>query len=91
MEIETATSSQANKEYNEQLDVIESLYEFHPEFFDGLTPELLKAANEYYLLSQQTPKNVFEYRLALLQRDPTIGAKAKNAYEQVLRISAPSS
>ena len=87
METQNATSSQANKEYNEQLDVIESFYEFHPEFFDDLSPKLRAAVEEYYLLGKETPDNVFEYRLALVQRDPAIEAKAKEAYEQVLKIS----
>ncbi len=88
MENEHANSSQANKEYNEQLDVIESFYEFHPEFFDSLTPELCAAAEEYYLLGKETPENVFVYRIELLARDRAIEAKAKEAYGQILRIAS---
>ncbi len=88
MEIEHATSSQANIEYNEQLDVIESFYEFHPEFFNDLIPQLRAAVEEYYLLGKETPENVFVYRLELLKRDPTIEVKAKEAYEQILQIAS---
>jgi hypothetical protein len=91
MTIEDVSSSLSDKEYNKQLDVIESLYEFHPEFFDELSPELQAAAQAYYLLGKETPDNVFEYRLSLLRRDPTLESKAKEAYSSILRISSQAS
>lgn len=76
-----------NAVYNDESNLIEDLYEFHPGHFSDLTPEEFSTLQTYYMFAideASMPTNVFEYRAELLQREPDIEARAKAIYKKVL-------
>jgi hypothetical protein len=81
---ETATSSPENKRYNAELSLLEGLYEFHPNFFDGLNPKEQAALKAYYLIGSETPENIFSYRSDLVRRNPFAAEQAQATYQKIL-------
>lgn len=84
---QTATSSPENKRYNDESNFLDGFYEFHPEFFDSLTPEEREAIETYYLTGKEVPGNVFEYRRELIQRRPEIENEAHQAFNKLLKLA----
>jgi hypothetical protein len=79
-----------DESYSNESDLLESLYEFHPEFFDELSPEEFSTLQTYYLFATATsdyPKNVFEYRQRLLKENPSLENRAQEVYKKLLRIA----
>ena len=73
--------------YNDESNLLENLYEFHPRHFSDLTTEELADSQEYYLFDTPTkmlPENVIAYRRELLQHNPSIESRAKEAYKKVI-------
>jgi hypothetical protein len=79
----SATSSVDNRKYNDELALIESVYEFHPDAFDTLSIDEVVALQEYYLIGREVPNNIFAYRERLVERDRTIAASARLAFRRV--------
>ena len=84
---ETANSSSENQRYNREFDVLDGLREFHPEYFEQLSPEDLTVLNIYYPLDQEIPKNVFAYRKDLINKQPDIESSAHAAFARLLSIA----
>jgi hypothetical protein len=77
-----------NEDYNEQSNLLDGLYEFHPGHFESLSPEEFDILQKYYLLGvSDIPENVFVYRANLVKSDPSIEGEALRVYQKVLRIA----
>ena len=75
------------KQYNDEVLLLDGLYEFHPDFFEQLSESDRKVIKEYYLAGEEVPENIFEYRAALISGDVRIEQDAKGAYERLLQIA----
>ncbi|HEX8763290.1 MAG TPA: hypothetical protein VF733_06075 [Candidatus Saccharimonadales bacterium] len=75
------------KQYNDEVLLLDGLYEFHPDFFEQLREGDLKTIKEYYLTGEEVPANIFEYRAALLLRKSNIEKEAQEAYQRLLLIA----
>lgn len=85
--VETSTSNEEDQKYNEEVNLLDGLYEFHPEFFAQLTPNELKVLKTYYLIGCEIPENVFEYRNDLIVHNPAIEDEAQAAFSALKRIA----
>jgi len=77
-----------DERYNGQSNLLDGLYEFHPEYFNELQPEEFRLLQTYYLFAaseDEIPDNIFEYRIKLLRKDPSLQPKAKNIYDKLLK------
>ena len=84
---ETPDSSRENKEYNDEASLLDGLYEFHPEFFEQLSADELEALESYYLVGQEVPDNVFDYRKELIKNNLQIESTAKVAFSHLKKIA----
>ena len=78
---------QFNSEYNEELGLIDSLYEFHPEYFAQLTATERTVLRKYYLFDETTPEDVFTYRSRMLLEQPGLEHLAKEALKSLRKIA----
>ena len=85
--MQTADSSPQNKRYNDEVMLLEGLYEFHPEFFDELGADDRAILKEYYLVDGADPENIFEYRQSLLAKNPGTEAAAHTAFARLCKIA----
>lgn len=64
-------SADFDRAYNEQSNLLDGLYEFHPEHFKVISPEEFRILQKYYLTGiVAIPSNVFSYRKTLIKDDP---------------------
>ena len=82
--METATTNQTNAHYNDEVLFFDGILEFHADIYSDLSPEDKELLKIYYLVGQEPPENIFEYRNALVQEHPDIEARAKAAFARVL-------
>jgi hypothetical protein len=82
-----ANSSLENKRYNDDVMLLDGLYEFHPDFFKKLSDQELNALRMYYLTGLDVPKNIFEYRSELLTHNPAIEKEAHAVLAKIRRIA----
>lgn len=75
------------KRYNDESNLLDSLYEFHPDFFNELDSNERKVMGEYYLVGKDMPENVFEYRKAILSQDPNLKEKGEQTFEHLMDIA----
>ena len=78
---------QFNSEYNDELDLVESLYEFHPKYFDQLSDTQRKVLSQYYLFDKTTPEDIFFHRSRILSRQPELEQLAKEALNSLKKIA----
>lgn len=76
------------KRYNTESTLLDSLYEFHPNFFDNLTDADRKVIKTYYLTGKELPENVFIYRSHLLMQYPDIAQEAETVFRKLLNIAS---
>ena len=79
-----------NAAYNNESNLIENIYEFHPAHFSSLTADEFAILQKYYMFAvseHNMPENVFLYRAQLLQRDPSIEYQARAIYKKVLAVA----
>lgn len=75
------------KRYNTESNLLDSLYEFHLDFFDNLTDADRKVIETYYLTGKELPENVFIYRSRLLTQYPDIAQEAEAVFRKLLSIA----
>lgn len=68
-----------DEKYNGELSLIDSLYSFHPEYFEQLTEAQRQIMRRYYLYDSACPDDIFEYRLRSLAIQPELEALAQKA------------
>lgn len=73
--------------YNNELQIVESLYAFHPQYFSMLEPGERDAMSRYYLFDQQCPEDIFAYRHHLVIQNLFIEQLAKRALSKLMYIS----
>lgn len=76
-----------NERYNDEIGLLDGLYEFHPEYFNQLAPGELEILRTYYLLGQEVPENVFEYRKELMERQLGIETEVQAVLAKLLEIA----
>ena len=76
-----------NTEYNEELGLIDSLYEFHPEYFAQLEETERTVLRKYYLFDETTPEDIFSYRSRVLSKQPKLEHLAKEALDSLKKIA----
>lgn len=84
---QTANSSPENKRYNDEVILLDGLYEFHPEYFESLNEQEQQSLKAYYLTGQKVPNNVFHYRAQLLKNNPEIEGEAHDAYNKICQLA----
>jgi hypothetical protein len=80
---QSANSSPENKRYNDEIVLLDGLYEFHPELLESLDKHELLALETYYLTGQDVPENVFEYRTKLAKSNPKLEEEAHAAFNKI--------
>ncbi|MEZ5323391.1 MAG: hypothetical protein R2698_15200 [Microthrixaceae bacterium] len=66
---------------------MDSLYEFHPEFFAQLSSVEMADLALYYRVGLEPPPDFVRYWTAVIKRSPGLPARAQAAYRHVLRLS----
>ena len=79
------TSPYFDQNYNEEVNLVDSLYEFHPEYFDALTSAERLALHNYYLYDSDTPEDIFKYRNEIIAGSPAIAVRARKALASLRR------
>lgn len=74
-----------NAHYNDESLFLDGILESHPEVLDALPAEDREALEVYYLVNQPVPDNIFEYRENLVRQQPHVQARAKSAFDTLLR------
>lgn len=85
--METNRSDFFDNTYNDESNLLDSLYEFHPDHFSDLTADEFSTLQTYYMLAvddDMMPADVFAYRAELLPREPLVEMQAKAIYKKVL-------
>lgn len=82
------TPSHFDKNYNDQSNLLDGLYAFHPEYFDELSSEEFEILQTYYLFAtpaDKLPENVFNYRADLIQERPSLQPVAEEIYNKLTK------
>jgi hypothetical protein len=79
-------SSDIDARYNDEVCLLDSLYAFHPDIFEQLTPEEFALLRQYYLVGEEVPESIFSYREQITSEDPEIAAKASRAFKTVCML-----
>lgn len=75
-----------DEHYNTEISLLDGLYAFHPEAFGRLPRGDLAALQQYYLIGEATPKDVFAHRAQIADRHPEVVARAQLALEHVCKL-----
>ena len=76
-----------NHKYNDELSLVDSLFEFHPEYFHQLAQSHRSLLRRYYLYDRPNPKDIFEYRVGILNREPELETNAHEALTTLKEIA----
>ncbi|KJF18167.1 hypothetical protein AXFE_09120 [Acidithrix ferrooxidans] len=73
--------------YNNELQIVESLFAFHPQYFSMIDSRQLDALSRYYLFNKPCPENIFAYRRNLVIHDRLIEQTARETLSKLMQIS----
>jgi len=77
--------SPEEKQFNDESNFLDSLYEFHPDIFIDLNRKEQEVVKMYYLIgSKEQPDNIFSYRTTLIRKQPSIVHDAQLAFNKIL-------
>ena len=82
--MQKATDSIENAHYNDEVNFLDEMVEFHPGAFNALPSEDRRTLEMYYLLGMPTPENIFAYRNQLARQRPGIEAEARQVFQKIL-------
>ena len=83
----TAQSSPDNQRYNDEVVLLDGIYEFHPDLFRGLNEKELHILQRYYLTGQDIPENVFVHRAELAKNNPAVEHEAHAVFEKICKLA----
>jgi hypothetical protein len=73
------------KQFNDESNFLDDLYEFHPQCFVGLTKHEREVLKQYYLIeSDAYPENIFSYRASLIRMKPGIDRDARALFKKII-------
>lgn len=73
--------------YNNESNLIESLYAFHPSYFHDLSADEFSTLQTYYMFAVSDvdmPEDVFAYRAELLRHEPSVEVQARDIYKRII-------
>ncbi len=73
--------------YLAESDLLDSMYEFHPEFFTALSPREFADLKRYYRVGLRPPTDFIKYRVAATKGSPELSSRARAAYRHLVYLS----
>jgi hypothetical protein len=78
-------TEQQRQQYFKQQDTIESLFAFHPEYFDHLTQDDMRLLDTYYFLGREIDvDDIADYAASLERTNPGTQQHAEAAFRKAL-------
>jgi len=75
-----------NRQYNDEVILLDGLYEFHRGVFDSLDIADFDALKTFYGLGNSKIEDIQRHRLEVARLDPDLETRARGAYEKVCSI-----
>ncbi len=72
-------------QYNKEVNLLDTLYEFHPNDFKALTANDFMILRRYYCLDAEVPENIFEYRRYVLMQDASLEDRAREIANEICK------
>lgn len=79
-----------DQRYNDEVMLLDSLYEFHPEFFEQLDRDEKSTLQEYYGTGMPPTANVFADRAAKLAENPMLETNASQIFMKLCTMAGIS-
>jgi len=74
-----------SRQYEKRVNLIEDLYDFHPEYFQALTPAQRGALSVYYFAERDVNvESVHQYRREVLSNNPELAVDTDDAFRALL-------